>query len=232
MIILVMGMHRSGTSALAGMLHHGGIFMGEQLVGKSRNNPKGHYEDRALLSLDNRILRHLNGSWRKVPENIHWKHISIIIFSQMTALHKKYSDYKVRGWKDPRMAVLFPAWHQVLKDEDEIVFLHIVRHPKEVAQSLQKRHGKFPDKEAYELWGLHNQSIKSNAEKYNIRRLVIDFSDLVQFPRAMKEKVENFIYRPLDSEAYKFIEKKHKHWNVQKITSHDYTNIPKLLQET
>jgi len=231
MIILVMGMHRSGTSALAGMLHSGGIFMGDQLVGQSRNNPKGHFEDRYLLSLDNQILGFFGGSWRNVPENMEYKNLPLQISAKMVGLHKSYEDKKIRGWKDPRMPVLFPVWYEVLKAE-EIVFLHVVRHPEEVLQSLRKRHGKFPVEEAYSLWRLHNQAVQVHADKYNIKRLVIDFPDMIKFPRVIKERVEEFTGVQLHEESYQFIEKRHKHWNIQETISHDYTDIPKLLQET
>jgi hypothetical protein len=49
--ILVLGVHGSGTSAVAGVLHRLGVWMGDRLVGPNRHNPRGHYEDADLRSL-------------------------------------------------------------------------------------------------------------------------------------------------------------------------------------
>jgi hypothetical protein len=43
--IIVMGCFRSGTSAVAGALHHMGVFMGDQFDQPNNNNPKGFWED-------------------------------------------------------------------------------------------------------------------------------------------------------------------------------------------
>ena len=55
--IIVCGMHRSGTSLVAQALADNGIHMGSDLVSADESNPAGHFEDRAVVNLHNRIIK-------------------------------------------------------------------------------------------------------------------------------------------------------------------------------
>ena len=212
MIILVLGMHRSGTSALAGLLHTGGVFMGEELVGKSHNNPKGHYEDRRLLAINRKILKAFGGSWRNVP-NMRYEELPEDLCSSMKELCQGYSSsHRVWGWKDPRMSVTFPMWYKILKGE-KIVFLHIVRSPTEVFLSLRKR-DRFTEKEANDLWAKYNFSIENCRWLWNIDSIMIMFRGLVEDPLKEQRRIEGLCGIDL-GDGYKFVEKKHKHWNCE-----------------
>jgi len=61
--IIILGMHRSGTSMLSGMLDRLGIDMGDDVVGRQESNPLGHFEDGDLLSLNELILAKAGGSF-------------------------------------------------------------------------------------------------------------------------------------------------------------------------
>ena len=60
-VIIVLGGHRSGTSAVAGVCHELGLFMGQSLIGKSRDNARGHFEDVEFVALNKAIV----GDWRR-----------------------------------------------------------------------------------------------------------------------------------------------------------------------
>ena len=209
MLILVMGMHRSGTSALAGLLHSGGVFMGKNLVGRSRNNPKGHFEDRELQEINRSILGYFGGSWRNVPEMN--DKLSNEIVDRMRFLYNNYASRSIWGWKDPRMAVTFPSWRDVIKEK--VVFLHILRKPDEVVASLKKRHSKFSREEALELWDKYNLAIVEWVRKWEIGCLMIKFDDLVEDAFREQKRIEKFCDIEL-GDGYKFVEKQHKHWNI------------------
>ncbi|HEY2211238.1 MAG TPA: hypothetical protein VGH62_06390, partial [Bradyrhizobium sp.] len=62
--IIVAGFHRSGTSSTAQLLHAAGMFFGDDLIGAMPSNPYGHYEDREIVRLHDRILRDNGLNWQ------------------------------------------------------------------------------------------------------------------------------------------------------------------------
>jgi hypothetical protein len=62
-LFLVFSLHRSGSSAAAGVLHHMGIHMGESLWAPFSSNPKGHYENLEFIALNDKILEFVGAAW-------------------------------------------------------------------------------------------------------------------------------------------------------------------------
>jgi LPS sulfotransferase NodH len=149
--VIILGMHRSGTTMLTRLLEEAGLFLG---VEKEANN-----EALFFLHLNEWILKRLNGSW-----NTPWDVIDpdeetrneIIGFlegklssrSRASFLGRElYSSYKsVRdvdfpwGWKDPRNTLTALLWGVIFP---EAKFLHIYRNPIDIAESLRKRETKM-----------------------------------------------------------------------------------------
>jgi hypothetical protein len=65
--IVILGMHRSGTSTIARILASIGINMGERIMGANESNPFGHYENLDFVELNDEILINAGGSWKKPP---------------------------------------------------------------------------------------------------------------------------------------------------------------------
>lgn len=62
--ILVLGMHRSGTSALAGLFNRLGVALPEgDLIGASKSNPSGHFEPEEVVRIHDRILSETGSGW-------------------------------------------------------------------------------------------------------------------------------------------------------------------------
>ncbi|MGH2482289.1 MAG: sulfotransferase family protein, partial [Ktedonobacteraceae bacterium] len=61
--IIVLGMHRSGTSAVAGMLNALGMYLGSDLMAPAADNPKGFYEHNGITNLHDELLSSLGSSW-------------------------------------------------------------------------------------------------------------------------------------------------------------------------
>src|SRR5262249_1740037 len=64
--IVVLGMHRSGTSALAGMLHHLGVALGDELMPATADNPRGYWEHRDIVAINDRLMTELGRTWHDV----------------------------------------------------------------------------------------------------------------------------------------------------------------------
>src|SRR3972149_1538089 len=65
--VIVLGMHRSGTSLIASILHLSGISMGKEFLRPDNGNPGGYFEDLEFLNLNKTILTQAEGTWRKPP---------------------------------------------------------------------------------------------------------------------------------------------------------------------
>ena len=149
-IVVITGMHRSGTSALANVFADFGYFAGNNLIPADEDNPTGYWEDRELFNLNNQILSFLNLSWQEV-ENAPLRRVGLFLndlFAVFGSLAKKLLEQKFDHSskiliKDPRFTILLPFWNKVfaqIKDV-RIEIIHILRNPLAVAQSLEKRNG-------------------------------------------------------------------------------------------
>ncbi|OYT15998.1 MAG: hypothetical protein B7C24_10145 [Bacteroidetes bacterium 4572_77] len=115
MIVIVGGMHRSGTSALAGLLHHNGIVMGEEVNFKPRpkknQNAKGYYENFRFRSLNDRILEHNGYKVKSFDSTIPELTFTDAHVAEGKALVDEYDiEYKNWGWKDPRNSLTLKFW--------------------------------------------------------------------------------------------------------------------------
>ena len=66
--VLVLGMHRSGTSAVTQAVHHLGLDAGPDQVGGDWSNPNGHWESQRLLAVNDALLARGGATWRSIPE--------------------------------------------------------------------------------------------------------------------------------------------------------------------
>lgn len=142
--VVILGMHRGGTSALAGAVHHLGFDAGDEaaLIGATEANRRGHWEIAALSELNEELLRELGGRWGGPP---------VVDPQRLTELARGAWGDRARKaftaalpgerwvWKDPRLCLLLPFWRQVLGQD--VVVVATVRSPVEIAQSLRTRDG-------------------------------------------------------------------------------------------
>ncbi len=134
--LVVLGMHRSGTSCVTRMLHHLGVYLGENYCTEPMpSNLIGHWEARDVVEINDQILSLSGGSWQSVPKQLSWNHDCEQKIKRVLA---QFAARPLYGWKDPRTTVTFPAWKSHLTD---YVVLACVRHPLAVAQSLEVRDG-------------------------------------------------------------------------------------------
>ena len=154
--ILVLGMHRSGTSALTGMLHHLGVALGGNLMPASPDNPRGYWEHADIVAAHEQILAGLGSDWddiRALPEGFEHSETAAEGRRKLAAiLGRDFDGAALWGLKDPRLCRLMPLWSMLL-DAERIAprYILAVRHPLDVAASLDARDGISPAR-ALLLW--------------------------------------------------------------------------------
>ncbi|HEY0832840.1 MAG TPA: hypothetical protein VGE72_02925 [Azospirillum sp.] len=166
--LVVLGMHRSGTSALAGTFHKLGLDFGSNLMPPEEgSNEMGFWEHNSIVPIHERILRALDSHWSDPAAlPVGWTErpeIQELAREIADVLRHDFARPGDWGMKDPRMCRLLPLWLPLFAGVDaRPVFVVTSRHPFEVARSLAKRDGMSLDR-SYELWYRH----MAEAEAYS-----------------------------------------------------------------
>jgi hypothetical protein len=155
--IIVLGMHRSGTSCLTGCLNDFGLSLGK-VSDSNKHNKKGNQENKAVFNLNESLLRFNQGSWRRPP-------LKPLIWNQELETRRdeviSYYDEMPKPWgiKDPRMLLTYPFWQAHLPNHQ---LVGTVRHPVAVIKSLLARKHKnltMSEEQALFLWQTYNEKL-------------------------------------------------------------------------
>ncbi len=156
--VFILGMHRSGTSALAGSLLRLGVTLGEELLPPAPDNPKGFFENQKILRVHDILLEQLNSAWydiRPLPADWEQTPAASAARSALGAVVRDvFSETSLWGVKDPRLSRIFPIWRECLRAEAPKAIV-LLRDPREVAASLMRRDAMRAG-HALALWSRYN----------------------------------------------------------------------------
>lgn len=142
--VLVLGMHRSGTSALTRVLNLLGCALPEALVGPSEGNELGHWESASAVVLNDEILASAGSDWNDWgPINADWR-ASGVRGQMVERAAEVVREHKALGplfaLKDPRLCRLADLWLDAADSAGvDMRVVLMVRHPGEVSASLESR---------------------------------------------------------------------------------------------
>ena len=151
--IVILGMHRSGTSCVSRTLNLMGATIrlrdAPELVA-----PDGeiHWEPSSLIWINDEILARSQGTWDRPPERVQ---PTTRDYLRCRRFLWDYSGEQTAIFKDPRLCLTYPVWREVLPEHSVVVS---IRHPMNVARSLQRRDGMEIDR-GLALWTTYNQRI-------------------------------------------------------------------------
>lgn len=190
--LIVLGMHRSGTSALAGALSLLGASTPRSLMVPTRDNPKGYWESTALMTLHDKILRAAGSSWHDWGKfNPGWvdSPVAAQFADELEAvIASEYGDTPLFLVKDPRMCRLMPLWQQVmarLEIRPKVVLQ--LRKPLEVSRSLHMRDG-FGPMQSQALWLRH--VLEAEAATRGMVRSFSSYDELLADWRGLAARLE------------------------------------------
>jgi hypothetical protein len=161
--VIVLGMHRSGTSMLSGLLVNGiGYNVGGPLIGAAFDNAKGFFERIDVVLQNDEFLKSQQIWWasgvREYDGDKAYQDFKIgkIPFQEGAKGLDFLNNPANSPWlqKDPRMCITLKTWLHLLEQEPAIVFTY--RHPLEVAMSLKKREQNFSLEHGLRLWIIYN----------------------------------------------------------------------------
>lgn len=163
MKIFIIGMHRSGTSMITGILNKCGLELGGNLLMGARDNPLGHFESREFIRINQEILIRNGGRWFDLPKEIK-------SYPGMKGKMRKFVNgfdpQKISGFKDPRVCITFPFWYQAIHPEP-VKAVMVVRPFSAIAKSLQRRNG-FNIAKGERLADFYVRSAFAAVNKYKI----------------------------------------------------------------
>jgi hypothetical protein len=190
-IILVAGMHRSGTSALTRCINLAGVPLPARLMPADSSNSDGYWESVDLYHLHNAILASLNSAWndpREIPE-VWFGPASADASAQLAAwLAEEMRGKDMLLVKDPRVCRLLPLWQRAASEVGlDLRTVIPVRNPVEVARSLTTRDG-FSEPHSFFLWLRH----VLDAERFTrgAPRSFLSFDELMADPLDTIRRVE------------------------------------------
>ena len=201
-------MHRSGTSMVTRLLNIGGLDLGDpmMLLDPQGDNPLGFWENRDIMSLNDRILAIKGGSWMDPPL---WQNgwdtapnILPLMDEASAILDKGFRHRGVSrwGWKDPRTTLTLPFWKRLVSPMRLVL---VVRNPLDVAQSLRARHG-WVTKKGIDLWKNYMNTAFRNGN--GVPMFVTFYEDYFHDPRAEIQRLLTFCGLGLGTDEAQFLD--------------------------
>jgi len=195
--IFVLGMHRSGTSAIARVLNLMGAYVGETpdlMPPHARDNPAGYWERRELVIAHDNFLQATGHAWDRVAGFDASAHDG----SAVDQLAARVNDVAARmsshggPWliKDPRLCLLLPHWLGVAADAACVV---VVRDPREIAASMRESHrGVYTSHFLLALWEKYLRSALHTLRGKRV--LFVSYQKLLAEPEAQSERLRKGLH--------------------------------------
>jgi hypothetical protein len=236
-VICVLGMHRSGTSLLTRLLNVLGVYLGadHELMPPNGSNPKGYWERKEIVSINDEILARFGGSW-DAPSTFPsgWETASIIDDLKARALALIQRDFhktEIWGWKDPRTCLTLPFWQQLLPETRYLVCL---RNPVDVARSLGVRNN-FSTEKCSSLWLSYVNHALKHSDGHP--RLIIFYEDLMADWQRELRRIADFVGRTKRAEQVdvrnavrEFIERDLQHYRTSIVSAAANLNIDRRVR--
>jgi hypothetical protein len=189
--VVILGMHRSGTSLVTRGMKALGVELGGDLYPGDLSNPTGHWEDNAILNLNERLLARMERTALSIApvrtELLKRPEIQALKIEALQTVRARFGNFPLWGFKDPRTARLLSFWQNVLRELGVAdCYALVVRNPISVADSLKARYG-FALEKSYLLWLEHYLAAYTHTN--GKPRIVIDYDALMDDPAAALHRV-------------------------------------------
>jgi hypothetical protein len=217
----VTGTGRSGTSAVARVLHESGINMGQEFAGPSPQNARGYYEDlrvaaindkiftdcglRLSDSLPSRLMRKarqfVQPSYRPLGRNsVSRAEVLVKAASYRREMRELASQVpSPGGWKGTHLCLTLEAWLPYFLEKPRLVLC--LRSPAAVAGSALDYFG-LSDQEAREwtmqLWRNQYERLLEVIQDFDLECITIEYDDLIEHTATVVERLSAFVGHPLD----------------------------------
>jgi len=196
---VVVGMHRSGTSAMTRTLSLLGAALPKGLMpAVDENNETGFWEPQSIADLNDEILQTLDSEWDDVfafrPKEYLSNFDRFYLGRAVDLLDQEYNGAEVIVLKDPRVSVLTSFWERALGGAGySTTYIIMVRNPLEVAESLRERDG-FPREKSLLLW--ESYMLAAERDTRELERVFVAYNALLDDWRQVARRIEETAASP------------------------------------
>jgi len=201
--IVVLGVARSGTSAVAGALHHLGVRMCED-IHRGEPNPTGTFEDKQFL-------------WRGLQlQGVHWHFIRESVRGYADAIRERNHSFVIWGIKEPRFMFCWPAYIPLFEDIRCVI---VRRSPAATEQSFAKWEAAIDGPPLDEQRGQMKVCIDWT-DQLNISTHTIWYEELLSHPATSIQALAEWAFQGLHikpepdhiQQAVEFVDPKLRHY--------------------
>ena len=190
--LLVLGMHRSGTSAATGLLVRLGVEAPRTVIPPDESNPAGYWESQPIVEFHDRLLRAAGTSWDAWTPLDDWTGTVSFASELMRLVAAEFGSAPLFVVKDPRMCRLVPFWVSTLEGSDiKPAAILVVRDPIEVSRSLATRDRLSPEFSLL-MWLRH--MLDAEYASRSLQRSVVSYRELLSNWRAVVRRIEDDLH--------------------------------------
>lgn len=190
-VVIVLGMHRSGTSAVAGVLSKLGGALPKTIMASNGGNPRGYFESRSFMDFHDELLDSAGSRWSD------WRQFSPTWYKSLAAqsfrerakelFKSEFDEAPLSILKDPRICRFTPFWLNILEEMGTAAKVVIpIRSPLEVARSLKRREG-MAVTEGLLLWLRH--VLDAELQSRNATRSIFAWDQFISDWRQTTDKI-------------------------------------------
>ncbi len=201
--LLVLGMHRSGTSSFAGLAARLGAQLGGDLMPANEFNPRGYGEHRGVVAAHDQFLAAQGLAWSGPCAEVDFGTEAALAAraALREVLTREFAEAPLFAIKDPRLCRLLPLWRPLLEALGaRPACVLVLRHPLEIAASLERRDG-FPRSRSLLLFLEH--ALAAERDSRGLARSFVRYDELFADWRGVAKRVaaECGLLWPRDPEA-------------------------------
>ncbi len=195
-MFLITGTGRSGTSAVAQLLHEAGLSVGHDLIEPDEHNAEGYFEERMLIMINDAILRAAGiGEWFTTATREQIRDAATQYADHMRTLVETATP----AWKDPRLSWTLEPWLEMLPERPRVIVC--LRSPAEVVASTLTyfaQGGDDAEGAVKHVWRVQYERLLEIIAEYGLEAICVEYAALHADPEQAVAPLARFVGRPLD----------------------------------
>jgi hypothetical protein len=196
-MFLITGSGRSGTSAVAQLLHEAGLSVGHDLIEPDEHNAEGYFEERMVIMINDAILKAAGvGEWFTTATREQIREAA----TEYVAYMRDQVEVATPAWKDPRFSWTLEPWLDVLPEPPRIIVC--LRSPAEVVASTLRYYaqaGEEAENAVKHVWRTQYERLLEITGEYGLDAMCVEYAALHSNPDAAVRPLAQFAGRALDS---------------------------------
>ncbi|MEG4585263.1 sulfotransferase [Microcoleus sp. MOSTC5] len=204
-VLILTGMHRSGTSLTAAFLQKIGLDLGNNLLKGNYWNPKGYFEDIDFVEFQRTVLQTCSPSdetgfpdwgWTE-SERLDLQKLNTNIEPAKQLVKSRSNHSELWGWKDPRTSLMLDFWNQIIPNAR---YLFVYRYPWDVTDSILRLNIPFfsqNPESCLKIWKFYNSHILQFYKRHDNQCLLVNLNTLLTSPGKVLELLKSKLNLPL-----------------------------------